>query len=128
MSRARAALLAACLLAWAGGCHGDGGGPVGLSPSIAGEWTGTAKAYTVHFSATFTQAGEAVGGHGRFSSPVGSGDFTVSGTLQGREVALLLTSREIGATAFTGQFTARDRIEGTLALPGEDLDLTLERD
>jgi hypothetical protein len=109
-------------------CKGDGGGPVGLSPSIAGDWNGTAKAYTVQFSATFTQDGDAVGGAGHFSSPVASDDFTVSGTLAGREVSLLLTSSEIGTTSFIGRFTARDRIEGTLALPGEDLDLTLDRD
>ena len=111
------------------GCHGDGGGPVGPSPAIGGHWSGDAASYTVHFEATFTQAGQAVGGTGHFSSPLASGDFTVSGTLVGVQVDLVLTSEELGATAFRGRFTAADRIEGTFDPGGaNELDLTLDRD
>ena len=117
------------LVLCASACKGDGGGPVGPDPVITGRWTGTAKAYTVHFSADFTQTGDAVGGSGRFSSPIASGDFVVSGTLSGREVDLVLTSEELGATIFRGRFTAADRIEGTFDPNGSyELDLTLDRD
>ena len=129
---ARALRTSCCLVAFAlgaAGCKGDGGGPVGPAPSIAGDWTGTAVAYTVRFDATFTQAGQAVGGSGHFSSPLASGDFTVTGTLDGTEVDLVLTSDELGATVFRGRFVAADRIEGTFDPSGEyELDLTLDRD
>ncbi len=117
------------LVILAGACKGDGGGPAGPAPSIAGEWTGTAVAHTVRFEASFTQSGDAVGGSGRFSSPVASGDFTVAGTLEGADVDLVLTSAELGTTAFRGRFIAADRIEGTFDPGGEyELDLTLDRE
>jgi hypothetical protein len=123
------ALLWGLLVAATAGCKGDGGGPVGPEPVIAGRWTGTARAYTVQFTANFTQGGEAVGGSGSFSSPLASGDFVVSGTLRGREVDLVLTSDELGATAFIGRFVAADRIEGTFDPNGSyELDLTLDRE
>ena len=122
----------ACLMALAllvSACDGDGGGPVGPDPVIAGRWTGTAKLHTVRFEATFTQAGEVVGGSGKFSSPLGGGDFTVTGTLRGRDVALVLTSEEIGATSFVGRFVAADRIEGTFDPDGTyEMELTLNRE
>ena len=125
-TRRWAALLLALSLA---ACHGDGGGPVGLDPSLTGHWSGTAKAHTVHFSADFTQRGQAVTGTGDFSSPLGGGPFTVAGTVSGANVDLALTSAELGATSFKGHFTAAHRVEGTLDLPGDsDLDLTLDRD
>ena len=123
--RWRALLLAVSLAA----CHGNGGGPVGPDPSLTGHWTGTAKAHTVHFSADFTQNGQAVTGSGDFSSPLGGGPFTVTGTASGANVDLVLASAEFGATSFRGHFTAAHRVEGTLDLPGDsDLDLTLDRD
>ena len=125
--RLAASLMSIALLL--GACRGDGGGPAGPDPVIAGRWTGTAKAYTVRFEANFTQAGEVVGGSGKFTSPLASGDFTVSGTLRGRDVALVLTSQELGATAFLGRFVAADRIEGTFDPGGKyELELTLNRD
>jgi hypothetical protein len=124
--------LVACFVSLAlllSACEGDGGGAVGPDPVIAGRWTGTAKLQTVRFEATFTQAGEVVGGSGTFSSPLGSGDFTVAGTLRGRDVALVLTSDELGATSFVGRFVAADRIEGTFDPNGAyELDLTLNRE
>ena len=126
-TRVAAACLALVLAVTA--CKGDGGGPVGPDPVISGRWTGTAKAYTVQFSANFTQSGDAVGGSGRFSSPIASGDFVVTGTLAGSDVDLILTSEELGATAFRGRFTGADRIEGTFDPNGSyELDLTLDRD
>jgi hypothetical protein len=111
------------------GCRGDGGGPVGPTPVIAGNWSGSARLGTVDVEATFTQAGESVGGTGHFSSPLASGDFTVTGTLVGTRVDLVLTSTELGATVFRGRFTARDRIEGTFDPSGRyETDLTLDRD
>lgn len=121
-------LAAASALLAAIACSGDGGGPVGPNPTIAGHWSGTARLHTVGFEATFTQDGDEVGGTGHFSSPVASGDFTVAGSLSGATVDLLLTSTELGSTPFHGRFTGADRIEGTLELPGDDLDLTLDRD
>ena len=110
-------------------CRGDGGGPAGLDPVIAGDWSGNAYAFTVRFEATFTQAGESVGGNGHFSSPLASGDFTVTGTLVRKDVNLVLTSTQLGATIFRGRFTAADRIEGTFDPSGSyETRLTLNRD
>ena len=110
-------------------CHGDGGGPVGPNPVIAGAWSGSAKAGLVQFHATFTQSADSVGGNGSFTSPIASSDFTVKGTLKGGTVALLLTSATLGETVFQGRFTAKNRIEGILYRPAEDdLELTLDRD
>ena len=107
----------------------DSGGPVGPDPVIAGDWSGSAYAFTVRFDATFTQAGQAVGGNGHFSSPIASGDFTVTGTLVGERVELVLTSTELGATAFRGRFTGADRIEGTFDPSGSyETSLTLYRE
>jgi hypothetical protein len=107
----------------------DSGGPVGPDPVIAGDWSGSAYAFTVRFDATFTQTGQSVGGNGHFTSPIASGDFTVAGTLAGERVELELTSVELGATAFRGRFTGADRIEGTFDPSGDyETRLTLYRE
>ena len=107
----------------------DSGGPVGPDPAIAGDWSGSAYAFTVRFDANFTQAGQAVGGTGHFTSPIASGDFTVTGTLVGDDVNLVLNSTELGATAFRGRFTGADRIEGTFDPSGNyETHLTLYRE
>ena len=125
--RGRWALLVV-VIALALGCR-DSGGPVGPDPVIAGDWSGSAYAFTVRFDATFTQAGQAVGGNGHFSSPIASGDFTVTGTLVGQQVDLVLNSAELGATVFRGRFTGADRIEGTFDPSGDyETRLTLFRD
>src|SRR5687768_12306342 len=72
-------------------CRGDGGGPAGPDPSIAGEWSGSAYVGLVDFRATFTESSGVVGGTGHFSSPRGSDDFVVSGTVNGSDVSLVLT-------------------------------------
>ena len=83
----------------------------------------------MQFDATFTQSGQNVGGNGHFSSPIASGDFVVTGTLVGEDVNLVLTSAELGATAFRGRFTAADRIEGTFDPSGDyETHLTLNRE
>ena len=97
-----------------------------MSPSIAGRWSGSAYLGALQFQADFTQSGETVGGTGQFSSPGNSGAFTISGTLRGRDVQLILTSAEYGTTTYTGRFTGANTIDGRLQNP--DLDLTLERD
>src|SRR5687767_3952085 len=104
-ARRLAFMLAVVAVSMLPGCRGDGGGPAGPSPVIAGTWSGTAYAHTVSFEATFTQSGQTVGGTGHFSSPIASDDFTVTGTLDGADVDLLLTSSELGATVFRGRFT-----------------------
>lgn len=110
------------------GCRG-GGGPAGLNPVLAGNWSGTAKAGLVRFRATFTGASEAIGGAGHFTSPIASDDFSVQGTVTGTTVSLILTSSELGATTFIGRFTGADRVEGILDLGGGDkLALTIFRD
>jgi hypothetical protein len=101
---------------------------VSADPSIAGDWSGSAKFGLVDFRATFTQAGDSVGGSGRFSSPIASSDFSVRGVVQGGDVSLVLTSATIGTTTFAGRFVAADRISGTLDRPDDDdLELTLDR-
>jgi hypothetical protein len=128
VTRLRAALALVVLLAIAA-CKGDGGGPVGPAPTVAGRWSGSAKAGLLQFDADFTQAADSVGGTGRFSSPLGGDDFTVRGAISGTNVELVLTSDELGATTFRGRFVAADRITGVLDRPNdEDLDLTLDRD
>ena len=114
----------AIILAAATACDRDSASPE--SPSIAGSWSGSAALGAVQFEADFTQDGETVGGTGGFSSPLGSGPFTISGTLQGRDVQLTLISSQFGVTTFAGRFTGANTIEGTLSNP--DFDLTLERD
>ena len=124
----RFVLVLASLSLPAFGCDGDGGGPAGPAPQIAGDWSGTAYAHTVSFEATFTQSGQSVGGTGHFSSPLASGDFTVSGTVTGSDVDLVLTSAELGATVFRGRFTAANRIQGTFDPGGSyESELTLDR-
>ena len=124
LDRAARALAAAAVL----GGDGDGGGPVSADPSIAGDWSGSAKFGLVDFRATFTQSGDSVGGTGHFSSPIASSDFDVRGLVRGGDVSLVLTSATIGTTTFDGRFVAADRITGTLDRPDdEDLDLTLDR-
>lgn len=95
---------------------------------IAGEWHGHAKAGLLQVGAIFTQKRDSVGGTGNFSSPLGSSNFTVTGTLTGAEVSLVLYSAELGSTTFKGRFTEADRIEGIVARPNEDdIELTLDR-
>lgn len=117
---------AACalLLIGATACDKDIASPE--NPSIAGRWSGSKLMGLLEFSADFTQDGETVGGTGEFSSPDGSGPFTISGTLRGRDVQLTLISQRYGVTTFVGRFTGANTIEGTLQNP--DIDLTLERD
>jgi len=113
-------VLFACLAA----CDKDAVAPD--NPSIAGHWSGSAYLGTVRFEATFTHDGESVGGTGHFTSPYGSGPFTVSGTVRGREVDLVLVSEEFGVTTYEGRFTGANTIEGDLQNP--DASLTIERD
>ena len=99
------------------------------NPQIAGHWKGDAAFSTVRFEATFTQTGSAVGGAGQFTSPLGSGPFTVAGQLTGADVALNLTSSEFGATTYVGRFSGPDRIIGHITASSYgDIDLTLDRD
>lgn len=128
-ARRRAARVASLLaLAAVLACGGDGGGPVGVNPSIAGRWTGSAKLGLLDFEATFTQSGDSVGGTGSFSSPLGGSDFDVRGVTKGGDVSLVLTSQTIGATTFTGRFVAADRITGMLEIPNrDDEELTIDR-
>lgn len=121
-----AALCAA--LAFAASC-GQKNAAAPANPQIAGHWKGSAAASTVRFEATFTQNGGAVGGSGQFTSPLGSGPFTVDGTLTGADVSLNLTSTEFGATTYVGRFSGANRIIGHLtATQFGDINLTLDRD
>jgi hypothetical protein len=127
--RIRPRAAAVCLaLALAAACHGkDAAAPD--NPQIAGHWKGDAALSTVRFEATFTQNGSAVGGTGQFTSPLGSGPFTVTGQLNGANVNLNLTSAEFGATTYVGRFSGANRIVGHLADPSYgNIDLTLDRD
>jgi len=96
------------------------------NPSIAGHWSGSAMLSTVRFEATFTHVGETVGGTGQFNSPYGSGPFTISGTVRGQDVDLILVSEEFGMTTYDGRFTGANTIEGDLRNP--DISLKIERD
>ena len=122
-----AALMSAAI-AFASSCGGkDAAAPD--NPQIAGHWAGSAALSTVHFEATFTQNGGDVGGSGQFTSPLGSGPFTVNGHLTGADVTLDLTSTEFGATTYVGRFSGPDRIVGHITASGYgNIDLTLERD
>ncbi len=107
-------------------CHGDKA--VGPAQSIAGIWSGSAAYGAVQFSATFTQSGDSVGGTGSFTSPLGSGPFVVAGSLSGSNVALRLTSTQLGATTYGGRFINSSTITGRLDAPDySGLELTLQR-
>lgn len=123
----RPALLGAAI-AFAASCGGkDAAAPE--NPQIAGHWKGTALLSAVRFEATFTQNGSAVGGTGEFTSPLGSGPFTVAGHLDGANVTLDLTSTEFGVTTYVGRFSGSDRIVGHITAEGfGEIELTLERD
>jgi hypothetical protein len=120
--------LVSAAIVLAASCRGsEAAGPD--RPQIAGHWKGSAVLSTVRFEATFTQTGSAVGGSGQFTSPLGSGPFTVDGHLDGADVTLNLTSTEFGATTYVGRFSGTDRIVGHITAPSYgDVDLTLERD
>ena len=57
----------------------------GPTASIAGRWAGTAALGAARYEVTLTQSGEDVMGSGSFSSPVGSGPFTVTGRVSGSD-------------------------------------------
>jgi hypothetical protein len=117
--------LVVALLASAACHHVEALGP---DPVIAGQWHGHAKVGLLQVDANFTQNGDSVGGTGSFSSPLGGSDFTVTGTLTGAQVSLVLYSAELGSTTFVGRFTEANRIVGIVARPNaDDLDLTLDR-
>ena len=117
----------ALALASAPACSKDAAAPA--NPRIAGHWTGSAALSTVRFEATFTETGGTVGGTGQFSSPLGSGPFTVNGTLAGANVTLNLTSTEFGATTYVGRFSGDNHIIGRLDGGSlGNIDLTLDRD
>ena len=124
----RARMLLATVALVAGACRGSGG-PAGPQPKIAGHWSGTAEFHTVTFAAQLTESGDSVGGTGHVSSPRGSADFTVTGTVSGSDVQLYLFAEGVGTSGFKGRFTGADRIEGTLTVPSNDhYALTIYRD
>ena len=126
MSRSLGAIVLCGALTIGSACHH--GDPLGPNPVIAGAWHGHAKVGLLQVTANFTQDGESVGGTGSFSSPLGGSSFTVTGTLIGADVSLVLYSAELGSTTFVGRFTEANRIVGIVARPNEDdLDLTLDR-
>lgn len=121
----RPLVLGIALFAGAACHHVDALGP---HPVIAGVWHGHAKAGLLQVDANFTQDGESVGGTGSFSSPLGGSDFTVTGTVSGARVSLVLYSPELGSTTYIGRFTENNRIVGIVARPNEDdVDLTIDR-
>ena len=125
MRLARLLVVATLLVA----CKGDGGGPVGTDPSLAGRWSGSAKLTLLDFSARFEQEGDDVTGTGRFSSPLGGDDFTATGTVTGGDVRLTLTSSEYGVATYVGRFVAANRVTGRLdAAAYSDIELTIDRD
>lgn len=124
-ARLRHAALAMAL-AFVAACGKDAAAP--LNPQIAGHWKGTGAAGAVRFDATFTESAGAVGGTGQFTSPLGSGPFTVDGRLTGADVSLNLTSTDFGATTYSGRFSGANRIIGHLNDPTYgNIDLTLDR-
>jgi hypothetical protein len=100
-----------------------------VSGQIAGHWSGSAE-FGVRFTADFTQEGSAVSGSGSFTSPVGSGPFTItSGQVDGATVSLALSSPDFGTATYTGRFVTADRITGRLTAPSfGQIVLTLDRD
>jgi hypothetical protein len=124
----RASAAALLALAAAAGC-GRTDDPVGPTTSITGRWTGHAQLNLLHFSATFTQNGEAVTGLGEFSSPIGSGPFSVTGSYVTPRVTLTLVSAELGTTGYEGTLSSANEINGRLTTPPYDgMELTLRRD
>jgi hypothetical protein len=102
--------------------------PTDPPASIAGRWAGTAALGAVRYEVTLTQSGEDVTGTGSFSSPVGSGPFTVTGRVSGSDVELRLASQTLGSTTYVGTFDGPNRIVGHLQHPTySNVELALER-
>lgn len=122
-------LITAALLAIAGCGGSDNGGSLGPNPTLTGHWTGSGQLGQLDFEATFLQASGVVTGNGSYSSPIGGANFTVSGSVTGAAVSLTLEAGGVGTGTFTGEFTADDRVEGELSVPGSgSTSLTLRRD
>lgn len=112
-------------------CNGNdgGGGALGPNPSLTGRWTGSGQFGTIDFQATFAQTGGVVTGDGSYNTPIGGANFTVTGSVAGQVVSLALEAGGVGSGSFTGRFTADDRVEGQLSVPGSgSTNLTLDRD
>jgi hypothetical protein len=124
--RPRAFVLVLALAAACG--HDESTAPPVVTGEIAGHWSGSAE-FGVQFSADFTREGTNVGGSGSFTSPVGSGPFTVTGGhVNGADVILDISSPEFGTATYTGRFTTADRITGRLTAPSfGQIVLTLDR-
>ena len=102
--------------------------PTDPPASITGRWAGSAALGAVRYEVTLTQSGEDVAGTGSFTSPVGSGPFTVTGRVTGLDVELRLVSGTLGSTTYVGRFDGPNRIVGHLEHPTYlDLELALER-
>lgn len=121
-------LLAAAFALGSSSCgHKDD--PVSASTTVTGRWTGHAQLNLLHFSATFTQNGREVSGLGDFSSPIGSGPFTVVGTFDSPRLTLTLVSAELGTTGYEGTLSSANEINGRLTTPPYDgMELTLRRE
>ena len=121
-------LVASLAVVFATGCGKDTAAPP-ATPQIAGHWSGSAALSTVRIEATFTETAGAVGGSGQFTSPLGSGPFTVDGRVTGADVSLNLTSTQFGVTTYVGRFSGDNRIIGHLTDASYgNIDLTLNRD
>ena len=114
------------VLVLSGAC--DDANPTDPQASITGRWAGSAALGAVRYEVTLTQSEEDVAGTGSFTSPVGSGPFTVTGRVTGFDVALQLVSGTLGSTTYLGTFDGANRIVGHLEHPTySDLELALER-
>ena len=114
------------VLVLSGAC--DDANPTDPPASITGRWAGSAALGAVRYEVTLTQSDEDVAGSGSFTSPVGSGPFTVTGHVTGFDVELQLVSGTLGSTTYLGTFDGANRIVGHLEHPTYSyLELALER-
>ena len=114
------------VLVLSGAC--DDANPTDPPASITGRWAGSAALGALRYEVTLTQSEEDVAGTGSFTSPVGSGPFTVTGRVTGSDVELRLVSGTLGSTTYLGTFDGPNRIVGHLEHPTySDLELALDR-
>src|SRR5919109_3971588 len=114
------------VLVLSGACGDEN--PTSPPESITGRWAGSAGLGAVSYEVNLTQTGQDVSGTGSFTSPVGSGPFTVTGRVTATGVELLLVSQTLGSTTYVGTFDGPNRIVGHIEHPlYSNLELVLER-
>jgi len=111
MRKAALALISVGLLVLTTACRDEPNAP--KTPTVTGSWSGTTDNATL--SLTLTESSDrSVSGSGHISSPSNSIALTVTGTHAHPSVSLILKATGYQDVNFQGEFSADDRIIGSL--------------